>query len=70
MEKVSIHEIELDRCNSCSGIWFDEYELSDFKRIEDSESVDIGDSSVGKEQNKNDLRALLKTSRIGIDIKR
>ncbi|SVC97214.1 uncharacterized protein METZ01_LOCUS350068 [marine metagenome] len=25
MEKVSIHEIELDRCNSCNGIWFDEY---------------------------------------------
>ena len=55
MEKVSIHEIELDRCNSCNGIWFDEYELADFKRIEGSESVDIGDSSVGKEQNKNDL---------------
>ena len=55
MEKVSIHEIELDRCNSCNGIWFDEYELADFKRMEGSESVDIGDSSVGKEQNKNDL---------------
>ena len=55
MENVSIHELEVDRCNSCNGIWFDEYELADFKRIEGSESVDIGDSSVGKEQNKNDL---------------
>ena len=55
MEKVSINELEVDRCNSCNGIWFDEYELADFKRMEGSESVDIGDSSVGKVQNKNDL---------------
>ena len=55
MVKVSINEIELDRCNSCNGIWFDEYELADFKRLEGSESVDIGSSNIGKEQNKNDL---------------
>ena len=55
MDKVSIQELEIDRCTSCSGIWLDEYELSDFKRIEGSESIDIGDSNLGKEQNKNDL---------------
>ena len=55
MEKVSIQEIELDRCNSCKGIWFDEFELSDAKNLEGAESIDIGDSNSGKEQNQNDL---------------
>ena len=55
MEIVSIHEIEVDRCKSCKGIWFDQHELSDAKKMEDSGPIDIGDSKVGKEQNKNDL---------------
>ena len=61
METVSIrahtltHEIEVDRCNSCKGIWFDEFELSDAKNLEGAESIDIGDSNSGKEQNQNDL---------------
>ena len=33
MEIVSINVIKVDRCISCKGIWFDEHELSDAKRI-------------------------------------
>ena len=55
MLKMPYDALQGPNLNSCNGFWLDEYELADFKRIEGSESVDIGDSSVGKEQNKNDL---------------
>ena len=55
MEKVTIENLELDRCIACNGIWFDEFELADFKEIKGSESVDIGNSSIGRKQNENDL---------------
>ena len=32
MEKVTIENLELDRCIACNGIWFDEFELADFKK--------------------------------------
>jgi Zn-finger nucleic acid-binding protein len=38
MEKVVHHEIEIDRCTNCYGLWFDLLELL----------IDIGDSGVGK----------------------
>ena len=55
MEMVTIENLELDRCIACNGIWFDEFELADFKEIKGSESVDIGNSSIGRKQNENDL---------------
>ena len=55
MEKVTIENLELDRCIACNGIWFDEFELADFNKIKGSELVDIGNSSIGRKQNENDL---------------
>ncbi len=51
MESVKHGNIEVDRCTSCKGIWFDQLEKDDLKQIEGSESIDIGDSQVGEEYN-------------------
>lgn len=48
MEKVSHREIEVDRCTSCRGIWFDSLELEKLERLEGSESIDIGDAETGR----------------------
>lgn len=41
-EVIQFHEVELDRCKGCGGLWFDEGEL---KKIEDMElsGADISD---------------------------
>ena len=54
MEKVAFEHIEVDRCTSCKGMWFDMLEHEHLKAIEDSESIDIGDAKVGKEYDKLD----------------
>ena len=54
MEEVTFGQVKIDRCTSCRGIWFDEFELTDLKEIEGSETVDTGDSKTGKELNKID----------------
>jgi uncharacterized protein len=54
MEKVSFDNIEVDRCTQCKGIWFDMLEHEHLKAIHDSESIDIGDPTVGHDFNKID----------------
>ena len=52
MEKVRYSGIEVDRCIKCKGIWFDILEHEDLKKIEGSESIDIGDEQVGEKYDK------------------
>lgn len=52
MEPVTYQEIEVDRCTSCKGLWFDNAELKHLKEAKGSESIDIGDPKVGKSFNK------------------
>ena len=51
MEVIKQGGVEVDRCYSCKGIWFDEFELETLKKEEGSEAVDTGDAKVGKDQN-------------------
>ena len=51
MEKVTHHDIEVDRCTNCRGIWFDLLERENLARLEDSEQIDIGDPDVGARWN-------------------
>jgi Zn-finger nucleic acid-binding protein len=51
MEKVSFQSVQVDRCTKCRGIWFDLLEKEDLKHVKDSEKIDIGNPSVGKEMN-------------------
>lgn len=53
MEAVKLGEVEVDRCTSCKGIWFDEGEDEQVKA--EARKVDIGKpNSKGKEKVKID----------------
>jgi PAT family beta-lactamase induction signal transducer AmpG len=52
MEQVMVDDIEVDRCSSCHGLWFDDGELKKLRNREAAAALDIGDIKTGKEQNK------------------
>lgn len=52
LETVKFEEIEVERCVSCRGLWFDMLEKEDLLKIEGSEAIDIGDAQVGEEYSK------------------
>jgi Zn-finger nucleic acid-binding protein len=54
MEQVMIDNIEVDRCFSCHGLWFDDGELSKLRTREAAAALDIGDIKTGKKQNQVD----------------
>ena len=37
LESVVVHEVEVDRCSSCGGIWFDRSELGRLIELEEQE---------------------------------
>ncbi len=47
LEAVVYADIEVDRCTDCKGIWFDSLEAETLKKIKGSESIDIGDPTMG-----------------------
>lgn len=51
MTRVLFHTIEVDRCTNCQGIWFDEFEKDELKRLRGSEAVDTGNAKLGKKFN-------------------
>ena len=50
-ETVAYENIKVDRCTTCKGIWFDILEQEDLKKIEGSETIDIGDEYIGEKYN-------------------
>ena len=50
-EHITFNHIEVDRCSQCRGLWFDMLEKSDLAKMRGAESIDIGDSQVGKQFN-------------------
>ena len=50
MAKVTFNSVEVDRCTSCGGIWFDSLEQEDLKKMKSSEVIDKGDPKIGKKQ--------------------
>ncbi len=51
MEQVTYRSIEIDRCQACGGLWFDNLEHEQLKQLDGSERIDIGDPEVGKSYN-------------------
>ena len=51
MQPVSYENVEVDICTGCQGIWFDQFEAEDLKKIKGSESIDTGLPSKGIEMN-------------------
>jgi PAT family beta-lactamase induction signal transducer AmpG len=54
MEQVDFEGTEIDRCETCSGIWFDAGEIELMQSKEAAASLDTGDASIGKAHNTND----------------
>ena len=52
MESVKYQEIEVDRCSSCGGLWFDMLEKEDLKALKGAEAIDTGGRSTGAKFNK------------------
>jgi len=53
MKSIDYKGVQINRCSSCYGLWFDDFELKDLQKLAGSEVVDIGDVEVGTEHNKN-----------------
>ncbi len=45
---IEFEGVEVDRCKSCKGIWFDMLEHEQLKKMKGSEQIDSGDAEVGK----------------------
>ena len=54
MEQINYAGVLIDRCTSCRGLWFDNLEKEDLKRLKGAESIDIGDEFVGATFNELD----------------
>ena len=51
MEKVVFEGVEVDRCTSCRGIWFDFGEQKQLRDKKGAQVIDAGDSATGKKMN-------------------
>ena len=51
METVNYQRVEINRCTTCLGIWFDPGEADQLKKMGMSEFLDKGDPAVGKTYN-------------------
>jgi Zn-finger nucleic acid-binding protein len=54
MVTVTFAGIEVDRCTDCQGLFFDEFEKDQLKKIKGAGAIDIGDPGTGREFNKVD----------------
>ena len=52
METIDHAGVEVDRCKSCQGIWFDIGERDSMRHRELATAIDTGDPLVGKESNR------------------
>jgi Zn-finger nucleic acid-binding protein len=52
MEKIEFHGIEVDRCDHCSGLWFDMLEKEELKNMMGSEDIDTGSDKTGRSYNR------------------
>ncbi|NGX17203.1 MFS transporter [Wenzhouxiangella sp. XN24] len=51
MQPVNYEGVELDRCNSCRGLWFDAGEVEALAGTQAAAAIDIGDARAGKRLN-------------------
>jgi Zn-finger nucleic acid-binding protein len=47
MRPVTFGSIEIDRCSSCQGLWFELLELEELQQLKGSEVVDQGSALTG-----------------------
>lgn len=49
MDKVDVQDVEVDRCQICKGIWFDEGESEKLRSPKAAAKLDTGDPWEGKQ---------------------
>lgn len=54
MEQIKIDLVELDRCPSCQGLWFDARELDMLRKQKAARVVDTGNPELGEYMNQTD----------------
>ena len=57
MEQIVYHEVEVDRCSSCKGIWFDAGELDALRATDAASVLDSGDPGAGARMSETDRYA-------------
>ncbi len=53
MEQVHVDGIEVDRCRSCQGLWFDAGEVEALSDKRAAAALDTGDAAIGEQHNLN-----------------
>lgn len=51
MEQINYEGTEIDRCTTCSGLWFDADEIGVFRGKQAAAAIDTGDAETGKQGN-------------------
>jgi uncharacterized protein len=54
MVKVSFAGYEIDRCMDCQGLFFDEFDKEQLRKLRGADAIDVGDAKVGREFNQVD----------------
>ena len=49
MVKVSFGGVEVDRCTDCEGLFFDEFEKEQLRKMKGADAIDIGDAKTGRD---------------------
>ena len=52
MEAVEYEKVEIDRCTSCGGLWFDALEQQDLQNLKGERKLDAGDAKTGKQRDR------------------
>lgn len=47
MEDVVVNAVTVERCTNCKGLWFSGADHKELKRMDGSDSIDIGSAKVG-----------------------
>jgi Zn-finger nucleic acid-binding protein len=68
MEKVTFEGIEVDRCTSCKGIWFDVLEKEHLNEMKGSEQIDIGEKPADASTPHRILCPVCKTQMISMSV--
>jgi hypothetical protein len=67
MEEVRCHDIVIDRCHGCHGLWFDIGEAKAMSEEWIAALIDIGDAAVGEQ---HDLIDTIGCLRCGLEMRR
>ena len=54
MEKLTFGGLEVDRCTDCQGLFFDEFDKDQLRKLKGADALDVGNANTGRGFNKVD----------------